>query len=624
MLFALFGCIFFNQSQAQYATTGTGVLRNQIWWFDWNGFSINNNQSKVFFTDDGLKVTITFSAVLNPPSPSLMNTWNGAVLHTLYNFSPSSTVRPALYRNGDTVTTNFTMNITATRQNVPVPFTFVAADAEASINEITSFTTDGTNWQMLDFFRNSNQTTSPINGCNTQSVNIIQTYGYGFQMGQNPVVSTSSSTGSLIVSTIMNKLQNIGGMAVAFGIFSPIDRGDLPISYSVAHHKINYTNVNGCVMTPGMPGIVQVSNLFIGATSPDPDIVQTLDDNADGVDEDGISSFPQYNFSGVYNLTVPVTNSTGSTAYLTGWFDYNRDGTFGVGESATATISNGANSAILTWSGLPIRLPSVAVGDFAFRFRLASNLAETQLASGFANNGEVEDYLVTGDSLQPPCPQECFWTLGGNVTDPNNFIGTKNENEFRIRTNNVQRAVIDNQGNVGFATTLPTAKFHTVGTVRHENLPAGNGYYLVIDEEGNVYRSDCFNKCMTLEKNSTPTCKDEVEILSKKIAELEARIDKLTNKGFGADQDGMRLVSCVPNPFTSSTRLSYYIPNSFVNVSLNIYTVDGKLLQSLPVSGNGYGSIEYKTSVNSSGTLFAILENDKGEKSSALKMIISK
>src|SRR5690606_33977734 len=109
-----------------------GVLKNHIWWFDWAGFSLQNGASKTFNTADGLTVTITFSNVTGAiPQPSIMNTWSGAVLHFLYDFT-NPAVEPALFANNTLSGTDFTVHISATRNGLPTPFTFVAADAEGS------------------------------------------------------------------------------------------------------------------------------------------------------------------------------------------------------------------------------------------------------------------------------------------------------------------------------------------------------------------------------------------------------------------------------------------------------------------------------------------------------------
>lgn len=386
---------------AQYATTGTGNLRNEIWWFDWAGFTVTNGASRTFTTNDGMVVTITFSQVSpDAPTPRVMNTWQGAVLHFLYNFTDPA-VQPALYQYTFTAgtTSSFTMRITATRAGIPTAFTFVAADAEAgSINEIIRLQTDGSNWQATDFFRNSSQTTNPLTGCNTQTVAISETYGGSSATGQNPVISTNSASGTLTINTTFDHFER-GGIAVAFGILAPVDRGDLPASYGVAHHRQMYTPVNGCNYLPPLPTVRKDQSLYIGAVPPDADGQESTDDNTNGMDEENTSTYPLYTNTGTYSIPVALSNTTGQDAYLTGWFDYNRNGRFDNNESVSVTVPPNTTTATLTWTGLPAFLPTGTATGYGFRLRLSSDAASAQPATGFAQDGEVEDYFIPSAAL---------------------------------------------------------------------------------------------------------------------------------------------------------------------------------------------------------------------------------
>ena len=402
LLLSLFS-FYFLYSSAQYATTGSGTLRNEIWWFDWAGFTVSNGASRTFNTTDGLTVTISFSNVSSTvPVPEVMNTWSGAILHLLYNFTDPA-VKPALLSAGTSNTVNFTMNISAYRAGVQVPFSFITADAEASsIDEVTTLKTNGSNWQAITLFRNSFQTSNPLIGCNTQTVSIYDTYGNASQSGQNPIVCSSSGSGSMVVDVEM-KHTVFGGMAVAFGIMAPIDRGDLPTSYGTAQHLLAFNINNGCNYLAPLPSVSPVQSLYLGAVPGDADGYQTTNDNASGVDEECISSFPAYtNGSGTYSLQMPLVNTTGSNAYLSGWFDYNRNGVFDIGENATAIVSNNATTATLMWTGLPAWLPVGTTTGYAFRFRLSSDQVSAQRAAGNAPDGEVEDYFVASAVLCAP------------------------------------------------------------------------------------------------------------------------------------------------------------------------------------------------------------------------------
>jgi gliding motility-associated-like protein len=380
---------------SQYADLGTGNLKNQIWWFDWSGFTIAENASRTFNTGDGLAVTIKFSNVQGPVfQPSVMNTWYGAVLHFLYDFSDGN-IKPALYSPYTTQNSHFTITVTATRNGLPAPFKFVGADAEASaVSEITTITSNGSPWQCIDFFRNSAQTTNPFLGCNTNTAIITDTYGGGTGIGQNPVIATDALAGSLTLDCLFDRSGVDGQMGIAFGIFGAVDMGDLPAGYGNAQHRLLYTTSNPCNYLPPLPATTQSTNLSIGAVAGDADPVPSLDDNANGVDEDGITTFLPYDGSGTYSLTVPVNNTTGGSAYLAAWFDLNRNGILESSERIINTIPNNTSSTTLSWTGLPAILPPGTADGWAFRLRLSTDQNSLQLPTGIAPDGEVEDYLT--------------------------------------------------------------------------------------------------------------------------------------------------------------------------------------------------------------------------------------
>jgi gliding motility-associated-like protein len=440
----------------QYADLGTGTLKNQIWWFDWNGFTIANGASRTFNTTDGLTVTITFSNVQGPVFlPSIMNTWYGAVLHFLYDFS-NPNIKPALYSPYTTQNSQFTVTVTATRNGLPASFKFITADAEASIpSEVTALTTSGSPWTCVDFFRNSSQTSNPFTGCNTTNATITDTYGGTSGIGQNPVIATDASLGSLTVNCSFNKSIE-GQMGIAFGIFGSVDMGDLPASYGIAQHILNYTTANPCNYLPPLPSTTLIQNLKIGNVAGDADPVQTLDDNAAGADEDGITTFPLYNGSGSYSLTLPVTNTTGNTAYLTGWFDFNRNGSFENNEHVTNTIPNNATTTVLTWNSLPAILPSGPATGWGFRFRLSSSMNATLNATGYAPDGEVEDYIT--NSLQTTTanfliPDTVCVNTPVNITNNSTNATTSYWNFCVANINTTPGAV--NLGNIGNQFQLP-------------------------------------------------------------------------------------------------------------------------------------------------------------------------
>ena len=113
-------------------------------------------------------------------------------------------------------------------------------------------------------------------------------------------------------------------------------------------------------------------------------------------DEDGLN-----NPLGDLTLTVGavptvnaiVSNTTGSTATLFGWIDYNQNGVFdNASERAQATVNTGTTNGIVTLTFPAV--PSGSAGKTYARFRFSTDAAAAN-PTGAATNGEVEDYVAT-------------------------------------------------------------------------------------------------------------------------------------------------------------------------------------------------------------------------------------
>lgn len=173
----------------------------------------------------------------------------------------------------------------------------------------------------------------------------------------------------------------------------PVDYGDAPDSYSDAAH-----------------GVPAATTVYLGSTKPDIEATTQNaahgstdgdgDDNAGSDDEDGISSFPKLtDIDTSYSVAVTATNTSGKTAYLVGWIDFNGNQQFDNTEAATTAVSSGAqgSTVTLTWN-----VPgNIVAGDVYARIRLttdttiATGTANSSLPTGSAADGEVEDYPVT-------------------------------------------------------------------------------------------------------------------------------------------------------------------------------------------------------------------------------------
>ncbi len=142
-----------------------------------------------------------------------------------------------------------------------------------------------------------------------------------------------------------------------------------------------------------------VTSLKIGATTDKESAATTNatatgDDLTGSDDEDGVT-IPVSVMRGVAaSMTVNVTNTTGSTAYLNVWIDYNNNGVLtdsGEQVATNTTISNGTSNSNRT---VNFTAPAtVSLGAAGVRVRLTSTSSPGPASA--SGNGEVEDHLVT-------------------------------------------------------------------------------------------------------------------------------------------------------------------------------------------------------------------------------------
>lgn len=127
--------------------------------------------------------------------------------------------------------------------------------------------------------------------------------------------------------------------------------------------------------------------------------------DADGTDEDAIGTVQVLDSALTnYNAVITVYNNTGANATLCGWLDINGNGTFEAGEGRTLTVPNGGpvlQTRTLTW--LNINTPLGAAQRTYLRIRLTRAVSGMTVnnATGYYNNGEVEDYQVFIDGVLP-------------------------------------------------------------------------------------------------------------------------------------------------------------------------------------------------------------------------------
>jgi hypothetical protein len=146
-------------------------------------------------------------------------------------------------------------------------------------------------------------------------------------------------------------------------------------------------------------GSALVSNLYIGSLtdseySANTNATATGDDNTGLDDEDGVT-VPSLILQGASNsITVNVTNTSGTSAFLNVWIDYNNNGVLtdsGEQIAANTIIATGTSNTNKT---INFTVPSSVVpGTVGVRVRLTSSSSPG--STGTIGNGEVEDYTLT-------------------------------------------------------------------------------------------------------------------------------------------------------------------------------------------------------------------------------------
>ncbi|MEZ6136944.1 MAG: GEVED domain-containing protein [Pirellulaceae bacterium] len=181
-----------------------------------------------------------------------------------------------------------------------------------------------------------------------------------------------------------------GSTTVTIFLGEGLDYGDAPAPY------LSTAADNG-------PRHTVVTGLSLGATvSPDADAKLDNADNDDGlVFTSGVFAAFQS------NVSVSVTNTTGSAAFMSLWIDYNGDGNF---ESAER-IFNSRPVSGATSNFSFIVPPSAVIGETVARIRLSSSASAVESSLGAAPDGEVEDHVI---SIQGNPYTNSAWNLDVN------------------------------------------------------------------------------------------------------------------------------------------------------------------------------------------------------------------
>jgi GEVED domain len=252
-----------------------------------------------------------------------------------------------------------------------------------------------------------------------------------------------------------------------------LDLGDAPDSYGTKP-------VDQTIQIPGVARHSIGQDIYLGAIAPDAESTVTPATSPNDANNDDITGIDDEDaFSGDIAVPVGATsfslnsivvhNGIGATAKLMGWIDFNKSGVFDSGELATATVSSGATTANLSWSGLS----GVTAGTTYARFRLTTdtNLTNSPSPIGLALNGEVEDYRVIISNIV---------NVSGTVFDDADGSKVQNGTEAGTNGGGLNAVLVNSSNKVVASTTVVSTPVASIGTYSFSNVPANATYTVLI------------------------------------------------------------------------------------------------------------------------------------------------
>lgn len=348
-----------------YAASGTSTFAGQIFWMDWScgGTTLFNSGAtinKSWTVGDGMAITGQITNLSQDIRPYTVGSWGGDTLQTLHaGLNPIG-----LRNNTDGTAPSFNLALSATLNSSPVSLRYVLGDAEdASTGESIVATTNGTAWQTVESSGSISATTGSTSTTITDPANAG---------GGTAVLETTASNLSLGIT-----LNGGGGTAAAFGILTPYDYSDAPLtgtSYGAANHRTLAGLKMGSAVT------TETSAYDSPTASADSDDAVTLPNLYRGV---------------ATSINVAVTGP----GKLSAWIDYNDDGDFAdSGEQIASSASDGgagdSDGSVNGTIRIALTPPAgAATTPTIARFRFSSNTGPA--SSGLAGYGEVEDYQLT-------------------------------------------------------------------------------------------------------------------------------------------------------------------------------------------------------------------------------------
>ncbi|TIC85050.1 DUF11 domain-containing protein [Nocardioides sp. GY 10113] len=414
------------EAEARYADGGDGLYPGYIDWFEWgdDGETIASGTTVTNRRTIGLNVletTCTLSNAIGPIRAYRPGDYRGDALDNLYNIGGIDDANQlvngiANVDNGGTVDFDFDCSVTLQGDEVDVAG-LVVADAESNNerqDEYIEATPNGpATFRVIDRTRNCPTATVATNNGSTLRLesNDTQCSEYpGVDGGFGPIAVgfMEGATGAHI------QMRGGGFSAVAIGVVFESDFGDAPLRYGPAGALLQ-SNWTGGVVPAGANRLDVSSDSFVMGVPGDyvPRLGATVDSDAAYLasadaslddttgnavtDEDGIAppGTVVTDYGETYSLDVACTGP----GFVSGWVDWNANGTFDDGERQGPVECTGS-SVNLSWTVPDDAVQSLDDSTF-LRLRIADTAAGAETPNGITDRGEVEDYPLFVDLPDP-------------------------------------------------------------------------------------------------------------------------------------------------------------------------------------------------------------------------------
>ncbi|MDX2135321.1 MAG: SdrD B-like domain-containing protein, partial [Saprospiraceae bacterium] len=178
------------------------------------------------------------------------------------------------------------------------------------------------------------------------------------------------------------------------GFVPAVDFGDLPDTDAAGSYPTNLNDgaSEGVGASHEITTKLKIGAVVDAENDGQPNANANGDDTAGTPDDEDGVTLPTFVLNRSYMITVQVMNTTGSTAKLTGYFDWNNNGTLNdLGEVFSVNVNNNGTSGTLNVSVPANAATNTPIG---VRFRLSTNAMASMSPTGPAPDGEVEDYIT--------------------------------------------------------------------------------------------------------------------------------------------------------------------------------------------------------------------------------------